>query len=177
MGSGRLDVLDVGCGHRAEFAGRVALFRPPADVFGVRADAGKVDHVGDDRRGFHKRGQAAFRLVLRVFLDRFTRIHHQHDRPTGEIFAHRDGRQNRDDHQHVDADVAFADVVDHTFERIEYGVYDQRDHDPLAERGVHTPEEMLPRVRIPQQCHGDRRDHGDGKHRHESACLEEFGKE
>ena len=132
----------------------------------------QVGDVRDLRRGLHQRGQVVLGLVLGVRLDGGTGEHHQYHNPAGPVFLHRQRGQQRNHRQDVDADVTVADVVDHAAQRVDDGIGDQHDHDPLTDARIDEPERLIPWTEIPQQGNGQSRHNHDRQHGNELAHVE-----
>ena len=107
----------------------LAMLRPACR----RANTRQCGDMRGLRGSLDQRGQVAFRLGLRVFLNRLAAPNHKYDSPRRPVLAHGDRGQNRDHRENIDTDVAVAQIIHHADNRVYDCIRDQRDDDVLAQ--------------------------------------------
>ena len=142
--------------------------------------ARQVDDVRSLRCCLHQCGQTVLGLGLRVFLNGLAGRNHQHDRPACPVLADGNGGKNRHYGQQIDADLSVAQIVNHATHCVNHNDCHQRDYQPLTYTRITQHRHrncVAPWAPIAQQCQRDCGDNNNGKHRHKSADVEDFGEE
>ncbi|EXJ50816.1 hypothetical protein AS96_12670 [Microbacterium sp. MRS-1] len=142
---------DLGRPHEKLVAdGDLVGGKVPGLVTGAR-----TAHVRDLWCAIQQRRQLACRATARVVFERLAPGEHEHDDQRRDRLADSEGRDHRDDGEHVESDMTAHHVADHA---------DDRPHDDGGDVGGGDPRRPRAQTRA-GECRGDDA-HGDGRGDH-----------